>query len=479
MRCSQCERENPAAAAFCGACGASLDARCPICGTANPPTNRFCLRCGRGLAAAAASPGPSPRAQTSEAERRQLTVMFCDLVGSTELSQKLDPEDLREVLRVYQDTCAEVIRRFDGHVAQTLGDGLMVYFGYPRAHEDDAQRAIRAGLEIVETIRDLSRRLEAPLAVPVAVRIGAYTGLVVAGEVSASDTRGDMAVVGETPNIAARLQALAEPNTLVVGERTHRLAGAVFAYEELGPHRLKGVAEPMRLFRVLHEQRAESRFEATHRATLTPLVGLEEEIGLLLSRWEQATAGDGQVVLLSGEPGIGKSRLVAALREHISVEPHTRLQYQCSPFFTNSAFYPLIDQLQRAAEFERDEPAEAKLDKLERLLAQSSPAVSEVASLLAALLSIPIDGRYPPIALSPQRQKERTIQVLVDQVEGLATRRPVLMVFEDVHWIDPTTLDLLELLISRVPAMRVLVLITFRPEFVPSWGSHATSPPMG
>jgi len=223
--------------------------------------------------------------------------MFCDLVGSTELPQRLDPEDLREVMRVYQDTCAEVIGRFDGHVAQTLGDGLMVYFGYPRAHEDDAQRAVRAGLEIIERICALSPSLEGSPAVPVAVRIGAHTGLVVVGEVSASDTRGDMAVVGETPNIAARLQALAEPDTLVIGELTHLLAGAVFAYDDLGPQRLKGVSEPMRVFRVRQQRVAESRFEATHQATLTPLVGREEEIGLLLRRWEHATAGDGQVVL--------------------------------------------------------------------------------------------------------------------------------------------------------------------------------------
>ncbi len=314
-------------------------------------------------------PAPTaPPVTAPEAQRRQLTVMFCDLVGSTALSEKLDPEDLREVMRAYQDACAGAIGRFDGHIAQTLGDGLMVYFGYPIAHEEDPQRAVRSGLDIVGAVEELSTRLEAEQGVTVAVRVGIHTGLVVAGEVGGADTRGDMAVVGETPNVAARIEGVAEPGTVVVGERTKRLVGEVFDFDDLGPHDLKGLSAPMTLYRARAERTADSRFEAMHPAGLTPFVGRDEEIGLLLGRWGAAKGGEGQVVLLEGEPGIGKSRITNTFRELIGGDVHTRLQYQCSPFYNNSAFYPIITHLERTARFQTDDSSDTRLDKLETLI---------------------------------------------------------------------------------------------------------------
>jgi len=474
MKCPRCQHETPSGAEFCPECGTKLAAVCVQCGAENAPTHKFCTKCGSPLALA---PWRAPDIQTvrssSEAERRQLTIMFCDLVGSTALSERLDPEDLRDVLRAYQDACADAMRRFEGHIAQTLGDGLMVYFGYPRAHEDDVHRAVRAGLEILHGIAGLDRRLRADRGVEVAVRIGIHTGLVVAGEVGGADTRADMAVIGETPNFAARVQALAAPNTVVVSEATWRLLGGAFEAEDLGGHSLKGLSAPQRLFRILKEHPAEGRFEAMHRSRLTPLVGRDEEIGLLLSRWALAKNGGGQVVVLCGEPGIGKSRITRTTRERIAGERYVSLQYQCSPFFTNTAFYPVMQQLQFAAGFTPEDSADAKLDRLERLLTRSGGAVQNAVPLLAALLSLPTGRRYPPLALSPQRQKERTIEVLVEQLRHLATVESVLAIFEDVHWIDPTTLEYLDYLVSELANIAVLVVITHRPEFEPPWGRHA------
>ncbi|MGE3294947.1 MAG: AAA family ATPase, partial [Geminicoccaceae bacterium] len=408
-----------------------------------------------------------------EGERRQLTVLFCDLVGSTELAGRLDPEDLREVIRAYQDACAGAIARFEGHVAKFMGDGVLAYFGFPRAHEDDAERAVCAGLQAVRAVDALAPCAGAPLA----ARVGIATGLVVVGDLVGEGVAQEQSVIGETPNLAARLQALAEPGGVVVASSTRRLLEGLFEYADLGIHNLKGFAAPVRAWRVLGSSRAEGRFEARHVAGLTPLVGREHELGLLLDRWRQAKDGEGQVVLLGGEPGVGKSRLVRALRERLAAEAYTPLSQFCSPYHQGSTLHPIIDLLERAAGLARDDPPERQLDKLEAVIA---PAVGDdcdaTAPLLADLLAISTGGRYPPLALSPQRRKEKTLAALLAQLERLAARQPTLALYEDVHWADPTTLELLDLVVDRVPKARVLVVITFRPEFHPPWigFSHVT-----
>ena len=398
-----------------------------------------------------------------EAERRQLTVMFCDLVGSTALAERLDPEELRDLMQAYQHACGEVIARYDGHVAQYLGDGLMVYFGWPQAHEDDAVRAVRAGLEVTEAVCKLTS------STPLRARVGIHTGLVVVGETGEGDASIPKAAVGETPNIAARLQALAEPGSVVVSERTRMLAEGLFDYTDLGTQALKGVSEPVQLFKVVGARASDSRFDAAHgEAALTPLVGREEEVELLLRRWKQAKTGEGQVVLLSGEPGIGKSRITQVLRERIAAESHTRFRFQCSPFHTHSALHPVIEQFERAAGFAREDTPEQKLDKMEALLGEAVEDFRSVSPLFAALLSLPVD-RYPPLNLSPQKQKEKTLEALDAQIEALAAERPVLMLLEDAHWVDPTSQELFELTISRIAQQRVLLVITYRPEYTAPW----------
>ncbi len=413
---------------------------------------------------------PQTHQATGDAERRQITVMFCDLVGSTELSEALDPEDLRNLLQTYQQTCGDVVQRYEGHVAQYLGDGLMVYFGWPKAHEDDAGRAIRAGLDIVTALKAV------PTSAELRVRTGIATGPVVVGDTGAGDASVPKAAVGETPNIAARVQALAGAGEILIGASTHRLASGAFEYEDLGEHALKGIVEPMRVWRVVRDSGAESRFDARRAAGLTPLVGREHEIGLMLERWQQTEDGEGQVVLLSGEPGVGKSRITQALRERIAAEPHIRLRYQCSPYHANSAFHPIIEQIARAAGFERDDTPADKLDKLEALLKRSAEDVTRVAALFAAVLSLPLD-RYPPSSLSPQRQKESTIAAFLEQTVALSGQQPVLMIFEDMQWVDPSTLETLTAVIDRIRNARVLLVVTYRPEFEPPWSgySHVTA----
>jgi class 3 adenylate cyclase len=403
------------------------------------------------LAPAAPSIDTSVRPATPkyEAERRQLTVVFCDLAGSTALSGSLDPEQLRDVLLAYQTACAAVVDRYDGHVAQCIGDGLLVYFGIPRAHEDDAQRAVNAGLGIIEAVARLSQRLRRELGIDLGVRIGIHTGLVVAGEMGAGAAREEMAIVGQTPNVAARLQALAVPNTLVISSSTQRLVGSLFLYEDLGAHHLRGMAQPVQAWRVIGERPTESRFEALQVAGLAPLIGREAEIDLLLQKWERARKGEGQVVLLSGEPGIGKSRLTEALRDRIADGPYTRLRCQCSPYFANSALHPFVRHLEQAAELSPSDPPEEKLDKLERLLAESGQREPATVPLLAALLSIPTGTRYPALDLAPQRLKEKTLAALADRPLALAAKQPVLLVVEDAHWIDPSSEELISAIIDR------------------------------
>ena len=415
-------------------------------------------------APAASNPLPSPPSLAgegrvgAEAERRQLTVMFCDLVGSTALSTRHDPEDLRELIGDYHRAVAETVGRFDGFVAKYMGDGVLIYFGYPRAHEDDAERAVRAGLAVVEAVGRLPERED------LRVRLGIATGLAVVGDLIGEGAAQERGVVGETPNLAARLQALAMPNTLVIGEATRRQIGGLFDLEDLGPQALAGFAEPQRAWRVVGESGVLSRFEAL-RSGETPLVGREEEVELLVRRWQQATSGEGRVVLISGEPGIGKSRLTAALSEHIESEPHTRLRYFCSPHHQDSALYPFIAQLERAAGFARDDTAATKLDKLEALLGDGAEPGD--LSLIAEMLSLSGGERFPPLDLSPQRKKERTLAALLRQLQALTRRQPVLMIFEDLHWIDPTSREVLDLTVERIAAVPVLLVVTYRPEFQP------------
>ena len=415
--------------------------------------------------------------KSSPAERRQLTVMFIDLVGSTELSHRLDPEEMREVIRAYQDLIAGEVARFEGHIAKFMGDGVLTYFGWPQAHEDEAERAVRAGLAVARAIS----RLRTPAGQLLAVRVGIATGLVVVGDLIGEGAAQEGAVVGDTPNLASRLQAMAEAGSVVIAPATRQQIGDLFEVADLGSHQVKGFDEPIQVWRVVRESATQSRFEALHGQRLTPLVGREHEIGLLLERFERARYGEGQVVLLSGEPGIGKSRIVRALRERLQDEPYMPLSYFCSPFHVNSALYPIISLMERAARFQYDDAPEIKLDKLRTLLAESSANLDEVVPLVAALLMVPTGDRYPPLGLTPDGQKQRTLEVLVDQLAGLAAKQPVLAVYEDVHWIDPSTLEFLELVVERVQRLPVLAIMTFRPEFAAPWAgrTHVTSLALG
>jgi class 3 adenylate cyclase len=418
-----------------------------------------------------APPVAPPVTQQDTAERRQVTVMFSDLVGSTALSARMDPEDLREVISAYQKCVSETIERFGGFVAKYMGDGVLIYFGYPQAHEDDAERAVRAGLELIETVGGLKS------SAPLQTRVGIATGLVVVGDLIGSGAAQEQAVVGETPNVAARLQGIAEANTVVIAESTQKLLGNLFDLQDLGAQDLKGIGNSVRAWAALRPALVESRFEALHAGALTELVGREEELDLLLRRWSKAKTGEGQVALVSGEAGIGKSRLTAALLERLTGEPHTRLRYFCSPQHTDSALYPVISQIERAAGFVHDDTPQAKLDKLDAVLAQTSTSTQE-ATLFAEMLSLPKDGRYPALELTPQQRRQETLEALILQVVALSCQNPVLMILEDAHWIDPTSLELLGRIVDRIPALRVLLIVTFRPEFEPPWGSDGlTSPP--
>jgi class 3 adenylate cyclase/tetratricopeptide (TPR) repeat protein len=420
---------------------------------------------------------PPAALHTSDAERRQLTVLFCDLVDSTTLARQLDPEELREVVRAYQDTCAKVIARFEGHIAQYLGDGLLVYFGYPQAHEDDAQRAVRAGLGMLEALGPLNTRLAQERGVHLAVRLGCHTGLVVVGEVGGG-TRQEQLALGETPNLAARLQGLAAPNTLVISAATWQLLRGFFACQSLGTPLLRGFAQPLEVYQVLSESTARSRLEVAGSTGLTPLVGREQEVRLLLERWAQVKDGFGQVVLLSGEAGIGKSRLVQVLKEHVASEPQAWLTpCQCSPYYQNTALYPLIDLLERVAlRFDRDESPQHKLSKLEGFVVQYGLQLAEAVPLLATLLSLPLTAAYAPLTGSPEQQKHKTLHALLIILSRIAAQQPVLFIMEDLHWVDPTTLELLSLLVDQGPTARILALLTFRPDFSPPWTgrSHLT-----
>ena len=386
---------------------------------------------GAAVPAATVTPASGDARAPAEAERRQLTVMFCDLVGSTALSARLDPEDLREVIGSVQRRVAQTVARFDGFVAKYMGDGVLVYFGYPHAHEDDPEQAVRAGLALIDAVGELQvpQRLQ--------VRIGIATGLVVVGDLIGAGSAQEQAVVGETPNLAARLQALADPGAIVISESTRRQIGARFEVSDLGSQSLRGFAEPQRAWRALSENRVLGRYEAL-RSGATPLVGRDEELDLLLRRWAQAEAGSGRVVLISGEPGVGKSRLAEALAQRISGERHTRLRYFCSAHHQDSALHPIIAQMERTAGFARDDVPTARLAKLQAVLAATAPPLEDVA-LIAELHPLPSADRAPPLEVTPRRKKEKMFEALLRQVQRLSQAQPVLMMFEDVHWIDPSS----------------------------------------
>jgi class 3 adenylate cyclase/predicted ATPase len=406
--------------------------------------------------------------ESSRAERRQLTVLFCDLVNSTALSSQLDPEDMARVIGAYQDEVAREVARYEGHVANYLGDGVLAFFGWPHAHEDDAERAVRTGLALTVAVA----RLQTPAGVPLVARVGIATGLVVVGDMIGEGGTDKDAVIGETPNLAARLQAVARPGRVVVSQDTRHLIGRLFELEDLGRHALKGFSEPVGIWEVLGESGAESRFDALHGSTLTPFVGREHELALLLDRWQIAKGGEGQVVLIACEAGVGKSRLVWALRERLA-DGYMPVSHYGSPYHTNSALHPVIRLLERAAGLERTDAPETRLGKLESLLARGSENLDETVPLVAALLSLPLSVRYAMPELNPRQQKQKTLEVLVDQLRGLAAHQPVLAVFEDAHWMDPTTLELVDMIVQCAKSLPILVLVCFRPEFVPPWTGHS------
>ena len=486
MRCAHCGFDSPDEMKFCGECGSAFPRRhCSQCGFANPLRFKFCGECGSGLSGQADSVQVVPAVQPSraqseepqpngrevpEAERRQLTVMFCDLVGSTALSEQLDPEDLREMVRAYQDVCAQVTERFAGHIAQYLGDGLLIYFGFPTAHEDDPRRAVRAGLGIVQEMDLLNQRLEKEKGIRLGVRLGIHTGMVVIGEVGGG-ARKEQLALGDTPNLAARVQGEADPDTVAISDTTYRLVEGLFSFASMGVRTLKGISRPVELYQAVAESEVQSRFEVAIQKGLTPLVGRQGEVRLLLDRWEQTKAGSGQVVLLSGEAGVGKSRLVQELRQHISNEEYARLECRCQPYYQDSAFYPVIDHLQRLLRLRREDTAQEKLTKLEQVLTAYEMDLAQAVPVITSLLSIPIEDaeRYPPLALTPQQQKEKTSEVILAWLAKEAERQPLLSVWEDLHWLDPSSLEFLRLHLAQAASGRILIVLTFRPEFQPPW----------
>lgn len=414
-----------------------------------------------------AAAAPVPLGQLREAEFRQITVMFCDLVGSTQLSENLDPEDVKELIDAYRAVCSTAINRYDGEVARYFGDGVMAFFGWPRAHEDDAVRAVRAALEIVAGVSKISGP------VTLACRLGVCSGPVVVGEIGNSTTSWSMDAVGETPNIAARLQTLAAENTVLISESTRRLVSAAFDLEDCGPQNLKSVTEPVRVYRVLAAKSMASRFDAAHAGSLSPLIGRSTELSLLLDRWAKVKEGDGQVILLSGIPGVGKSRLLHELKSRIQNEPHRLLNYQCSPYHSQSAFFPVIEQIEQEARLSARDTDADKIAKLEAYLPPTTDNPTERLFLIANLVSIPTVDRNVLSELTPQQIKNRTISVLVDTLLTSSSQDPTLCIFEDTHWLDPSTLELLELIVSRIDRARVLLIVSCRPEFRPSWIAHA------
>jgi class 3 adenylate cyclase/ABC-type transport system involved in cytochrome c biogenesis ATPase subunit len=412
---------------------------------------------------AAAEPALTQSA-ASEAERRHLTVMFVDLVGSTEMATQLDAEDMRNVITSYQNTVAGVVTRHDGFIARYMGDGVLCYFGWPRANEDDAERAVRAGLEIIASVK----RSSGPAGVSLASRVGIATGVVIVGDLIGTGAAQEAAVVGETPNLAARLQGLAKPDQLIIAQETQNLLGNVFELESVGAQRLKGIAQAVDVYVVKGEVARESRFDARQSGTLTDIVGRAQELGLIRDCWANAKAGAGQMIVVSGEAGIGKSRITRALIDEIAQEPHVRMTFQCSPYHTDSAFFPIIQQLTFAAGIQPADSSQERLDKLERVPGIESDSVA----LVATLLGIDAGDRYPPLDLTPAQLRARTLQALVQLLVRQSDTQPLLAIFEDLHWVDPTTLEWLDMTLDAIADRKILLLSTARPTFEHGFGGH-------
>jgi class 3 adenylate cyclase/tetratricopeptide (TPR) repeat protein len=438
MICTNCQTENPDQAKFCGQCGAKLEA-------------------------------VKTQQDMPYAERRQLTVLFSDLVGSTALSDTIDPEDMRAILHDYQAACTSVVGLYDGFIAKYLGDGILAYFGYPTAHEDDARRAVQAGLGIIEAIKTISERYQRELQVPIDVRVGIHTGLVVVGDMDKKDVLEANAIVGQTPNLAARIQSIAEPGALVVSDDTYKLVKGYFEHTDLGTHELKGISQAIRVHRIDHASTARSRLEAV--GNLTPFAGRDKEIHTLESLWHRSQEGNGQIVFVSGEAGVGKSRLIHSIKEYAANDPDSWLtELRCSPYHHNSSFYPVIDFLERIVlRYERDETPQEKLTKIEGFALQNGQDTSEAVPLLASLLSVPLAAPYSALAITPQRQKQRIIELLVTVMLHRSKLQPVLFILEDLHWADPSTLELLDKLLERSVNHNILVFLSYRPQFVPYW----------
>ncbi|MFK7761729.1 MAG: adenylate/guanylate cyclase domain-containing protein [Roseobacter sp.] len=478
MECLKCSNENRLGRRFCSGCGAALPVACSACGFANEAEDSFCGGCGAAMSAPVTpSPVvPRPVSQSGqpyafEGDRRQLTVMFCDLVGSTVISEQLDPEEMTGLLTAYRVACAEVVEQFGGFIGNFMGDGLLIYFGYPQAHEDDPQRAIRAGLSIIAAVEDLNSDFSTA-EVRLNVRIGINTGLVVAADIGAGEQREKMAIVGDTPNIAARLQALAEPGTVLIGRRTHRLIEGLFVCEQLGAQSLKGISEPIEVYRVRDTTEARSSFEAKMRRGLTPMAGRKEEIGLLVNRWDQAKAREGQVVLISGEPGVGKSRILDNFQSVVLGQNCPHISFVCSNYRQDTPFHPLVDYFERTLQADADNAPEAMLDKLDAFVADLGLDVAEYGSLLAAMLSLPASGRYNVPVLTLEDQKSKTLKALVTIADALSRAAPLLIVIEDLQWADHSTREFLGLLVEHVRTSQILLVLAFRADFDPPWSKQ-------
>jgi class 3 adenylate cyclase/predicted ATPase len=474
MKCASCGKGNPDGAKFCSTCGTPLARRCPSCHAEVAPIARFCHECGTALGSVA-QPTPD-RAHPAEpetiVERRHMSVMFCDLVGSVQMSRALDPEDLRDLIRAYREACAAVVSRYGGTTAQFQGDGIVVYFGYPIAHEDDARRSVQAGLEIVRAVEALAPDARARQGVDMSVRVAVHTGLTLVGDLGAAGT--ERLALGDTPNIAARIQQIAEPNSVVVSLATQRLVAGFFEMTSLGEHMVKGVDEPIEVFRVEAASSARHRLEAASKQRLAPYVGRESAVAALAKSWLAARDSPGHAVLLLGEPGVGKSRLLSVFRESIGADECEIIECYCSPYYSSTAFYPMVAPLRARHGIADEHTAELRLARLRESVAQHGCETETALPLLAQLFGIPPEAGYQPLGLHPLTQKQKTVAALLALLTARAGSTPTLLVVEDLHWVDATTLELLGAVLAQLPQRRLLVLLTSRPGFTPPWLSSGS-----